>query len=76
MNFNPIDTFKEFRTRTKVVLIVWTVLNLLILGILLFGAKAPVVGSIIFFVIWELAVWGYYVYRYNFRHLHRMSGNG
>ena len=22
MNFNPIDTFKEFRTRTKVVLIV------------------------------------------------------
>ena len=73
MNFNPIDTFKEFRTRTKVVLIVWTVLNLLILGILLFGAKAPVVGSIIFFVIWELAVWGYYVYRYNFRHLHRVG---
>jgi len=73
MNFNPIDTFKEFRTRTKIVLIVWTVLNLLILGILLFAAKAPVVGSIVFFLIWELAVWGYYVYRYNFRHLHRVG---
>lgn len=73
MNFNPIDTFKEFRTRTKVVLIVWTVLNLFILGILLFAAKAPVIGSIIFFLIWELAVWFYYVYRYNFRHLHRIG---
>jgi len=73
MNFNPIDTFKEFRTRTKVVLIVWTVLNLLILGILLFAAHAPVVGSIIFFLIWELAVWFYYVYRYNFRHMHRIG---
>ena len=73
MNFNPIDTFKEFRTRTKVVLIVWTILNLFILGVLLFAAKAPVIGSIIFFLIWELAVWGYYVYRYNFRHLHRVG---
>lgn len=73
MNFNPIETFKEFRTRTKVVLIVWTVLNLLILGILLFAAHAPVIGSIIFFLIWELAVWFYYVYRYNFRHMHRIG---
>lgn len=73
MNFNPIETFRDFRTRTKVVIIVWTVLNLFLLGILLFAAKAPVVGSIIFFLIWELAIWGYYVYRYNYREHHRIG---
>jgi signal peptidase I len=73
MDFNPVETFKDFRPRTKIVLIVWTVLNLLILGILLFAAHAPVGGSIIFFLIWELAVWGYYVYRYKYRQHHRIG---
>ncbi len=73
MDFNPVETFRDFRPRTKIVLIVWTILNLLVLGILLFAAKAPVFGSIIFFLIWELAVWGYYVYRYKYREHHKFG---
>ncbi|MFT5725751.1 MAG: signal peptidase I [Bacteroidia bacterium] len=73
MDFNPIETFKDFRPRTKIVLIIWTVLNLIILGILLFAAHAPIGGSIIFFLIWEISVWGYYVYRYKYRQQHRIG---
>ena len=73
MNFNPIEIFREFRQRTKIVIVVWTVLNITLLGILLFAAHAPVLGSIIFFLIWELAVWGYYVYRYNYREKHKFG---
>lgn len=73
MTYNPIELFSEFRTRTKIVLIVWTILNLTILGVLIFGAGASIIGSIVFFLIWELLVWGYYVYRYFHRHKHKLG---
>ncbi|MCB9261558.1 MAG: signal peptidase I [Flavobacteriales bacterium] len=73
MNFNLIEIFKGFKTQTKVVLVVWTVLNLFFLGILLFAAKAPIIGSIIFFLIWEVAIWAYYIYRYHYREKHKFG---
>jgi signal peptidase I len=71
MDLNIRDTWDSFRTRTKAVLIIWTILNFGLLLILLFAAKAPVIGSLIFFLIWEILVVGYYVYRYNYRERHR-----
>lgn len=73
ITYNPIELFREFRTRTKVILIVWTVFNLIISGMYLFGAGAPFLNTLIFFLIWELAIWGYYVYRYNWKQRHKVG---
>jgi len=66
-----IEIFKSFRKSTQIVILVWTILNLLISLIYIFGAGAPILNVIIFFSIWELAIWGYYLYRYNYKHKHR-----
>lgn len=67
MKIGLIETIKDFERKTKIVLIVWTVLNLAFALTLMIGAGAPVIPVIIFFLIWEFAVVGYYVFKYKYR---------
>jgi len=68
MKLKIVDTIRDFEKNTKIVLIIWTVLNLFFSAMLLFAAGAPVIPVIIFFLIWEFAVVGYYIFKYNYRH--------
>ncbi len=71
MKFNLIEIFKAFKKRTRIVIIVWTILNLLLSLAYIFGAGAPILNVLIFFLIWEVAIWGYYIYRYNYKQKHK-----
>jgi signal peptidase I len=70
---NWIDLFKSFKKSSKIVIIIWTVLNVLIALTYLFGAGAPILSVLVFFLFWEFAVIGYYVYRYKYKKKHRFG---
>jgi signal peptidase I len=73
MNLKIVEIFNSFKKRTRVVIIVWTILNLLLSLTYIIGANAPILSVLVFFIIWEVAIWGYYVYRYNYKHKHKMG---
>jgi signal peptidase I len=67
MKLKIIEHIQDFDRKTKIVVLVWTVLNLLFGIALIAGAGASFIPVIIFFLIWEIAVVGYYVFKYNYR---------
>jgi signal peptidase I len=71
MKLNLKETFQSFRKRTKIVIIVWTILNLLLFLALLFGGGAGFFPALIFFLIWEAAIWVYYIYKYRYKPFHK-----
>lgn len=71
MKFNFKAQFLSFKPRTQWVIGIWTVCNLLLLLVLLFGAKANIIAALVFFLIWQAAIWFYYVYKYNYKDQHR-----
>lgn len=73
MNFNLVAIFKDFRKRTQWVIGIWTVLNLLLSLVYLIGGGAPFLSVLVFFLIWEAAIWGYYIYRYNYKGRHKLG---
>jgi signal peptidase I len=70
MKLNLINEFKAFRKRSKIVIIIWTILNFLLFLTLLFGAGANFFGALFFFLLWEAAIWVYYIYRYKYKPKH------
>lgn len=66
MNFikNLIEKIKGFPKKTKIYFAVWTVINVLILFLYIFGAGANILTALLFFVMWQGAVTFYYYYRY------------
>lgn len=73
MKLNLIELFKSFRLRTKVVIITWTVFNLLLFFAIWLGAGASFFTALVFFLIWEIAIWGYYIYRYVYKKKHKFG---
>jgi len=73
MKFNLIKTIMEYPTRTKWVILIWTIFNFLFALALLFGAGAGIIPVLIFFLIWEFAIIGYYGYKYRYKDGHRMG---
>jgi signal peptidase I len=67
MKLKIIEQIRDFERKTKIVLITWTVLNVFFGLALLFGAGAGVFPVILFFLIWEFALLGYYIFKYNYR---------
>lgn len=65
------DTFLSFRRSTQWIIGLWTFFNLLLLLVLVFGAGANIFASLLFFAIWELAIWGYYIYKYRHKANHK-----
>ncbi|CAI8259082.1 MAG: Signal peptidase I [Bacteroidetes bacterium MED-G17] len=62
---------KQFRTRTKVVISIWTIFNLIFFVFYTFGASAPITKSLVIFVIWELVIWVYYIHKYHYKKIHK-----
>lgn len=71
MKINLKELFKSFIKRTQIIIIVWTVLNLALFFTVWLGAGASFITALIFFVIWELAIWVYYIYRYAYKEKHK-----
>lgn len=64
---NLIKSIKEFPFKTKVWYSIWSVINVAILLLYIFGAGANIVTAFIFFIMWQGAVTFYYYYRYNLK---------
>jgi hypothetical protein len=65
------ELFLSFRKRTRWVIAIWTICNLFLLLVLILGAGANVFVALLFFIIWEAAIWGYYIYKYRYKTKHK-----
>jgi signal peptidase I len=66
MNFikNLIEKIKGFPKKTKIYFTIWSIINVLIFFLYIFGAGANILIALLFFVMWQGAVTFYYYYRY------------
>lgn len=61
------ENIRDFSKRAKIILLIWTILNLALAITMIAGAGASFIATLVFFLIWEGAIYGYYVYKYNYR---------
>lgn len=71
MKIKIIENIRDFSKRAKIVLLIWTILNLALCLAMIIGGGAPVFGTLVFFLIWEAAIYGYYLYKFNYRENHK-----
>lgn len=71
MKINPLRSFKAFKLSAKIIIVLWSALTLLLFIMLVFGAKAPFFGALLFCLFWEAMIWVYFIYRYEYREKHR-----
>jgi len=71
MKINFKELFKSFRKRTKIIIILWTIFNFALFLTVWLGAGANFFTALVFFLIWEAAIWIYYIYRYVYKEKHR-----
>ncbi|MHB1278647.1 MAG: signal peptidase I [Bacteroidia bacterium] len=60
---NISDRIKRFTRKEWVYIIVWSTINFLFFLVLLFGAQAGFLSSIVYFLFWELVLFAYYLIR-------------
>lgn len=71
MKLKIIENIRDFSKRAQIILLIWTILNLTLTLAMIIGGGSPIIGTFIFFLIWELAIYGYYLYKYNYRENHK-----
>lgn len=64
--------WNQLSKRRKIVIIIWTIFNLLFL-ISLFAAGARFIDAILTFILWEAAIIIYYWYKYKFKKKHKIG---
>lgn len=71
MKINLKQSFRDFKTSTKIVVVIWSILVFLLFLLLVFGAGANIFGALAFCLFWEAMIWIYFIYRYEYRHKHK-----
>ena len=61
------DSWSLLTNRAKIFYIVFTVFNLILLVALITRGGAGFIPALIFFLFWQIAIWIYYMFRYNWR---------
>ncbi|HCS21396.1 MAG TPA: signal peptidase I [Bacteroidetes bacterium] len=60
---NILDRIKRFTRKEWIYITVWSTINFLFFLVLLFGAQAGFLSSIVYFLFWELVLFAYYLIR-------------
>lgn len=67
MTINLKEDWQLLSKRAKIFYITFSVLNLILFIALLASTEIGIFPALIYFLFWQVAIWGYYMFRYKFR---------